>query len=47
MIYESGTLELGDKHFDLMNPAFTRVAEVSLAFSDRGVLTSGGRQFPL
>lgn len=47
MIYESGTLQLGDKHFDLRNPVFARVAEVSLTVSDRVVLESGGRQFPL
>jgi len=47
LIYESGTLKLGGRQVDLMNPAFARVAEVSLRPSGRVILESGGRQFPL
>ena len=47
VIYESGTLELGGKRLDLMNPAFTRMAEVFLDSSGRAILESGGRQLPL
>jgi len=47
VISEGGDLELGGKHLDLMDPAFARVAEISLSSSGRVVLESGGRRFPL
>jgi hypothetical protein len=44
-VYDLGSLQLGGKHLDLMNPAFARAADLSLSSSGRAVLKSGGRRF--
>lgn len=47
VIYDDGILELGGKHLDLRNPAFVRLAEVSLDAGGRAGLESGGQRFPM
>ena len=47
LIYDDGILEIAGRRMDLMNPAFVRLAEVSLGSDGRVTLESGGRQFPM
>lgn len=47
LIYNDGILEFGDRHVDLANASYVKLAQVTLQSTGQVVLESNGRQFRL